>query len=435
MTEQLTYMKSYSKKQLAGIDVNAYCETQKLTIAKDASTYLRKNLSSNAWVEIAICIFFMAALVYFYFSGYINLNQCLFLTAVILTSSILGGLMTPYRQYKEWKDREIFYLVNELGINTVAESEDGERYERESGIRWEFVRKITFCDDHIIVLWKSLPLEYPKKLFMWSENIERDRHAILTWWARFVHSDKVEVPVVYSEEDLERIESFVNKKFGKCDGVFHEWISRHIHVNVHIIPPTEERNYYTLCTVGAGARTMWMGGVAHLSPKEQPTDHAEYLIYLPADWDFSEEGLKDERNNWPIRLLRQTARYPITTWGHLAWGHTIADEKNIPFAYNNPFCCAFLLSPAPQLRKASLCNLPSGITVEFFQVLPITQSELDMKTGKNGVEKLLKAIRNMQKEEPWTNFAVRRLKQNLAPYRPHPDAEPYHYEFLQMPVL
>lgn len=113
--------------------------------------------------------------------------------------------MTPYRLYKEWKEREIFYLINELGINTVAESEDGERYERESGIRWEFVRKITFCDDHIIVSWKRLPLEYPKKLFMWSENIERDRHAILTWWARFVHSDKVEVSVVYSEEDLERI--------------------------------------------------------------------------------------------------------------------------------------------------------------------------------------------------------------------------------------
>lgn len=51
-------MRSYSKKQLAEIDVNAYCETQKLTIAKDTGTYLRKNLSSNAWIEIAICIFY-----------------------------------------------------------------------------------------------------------------------------------------------------------------------------------------------------------------------------------------------------------------------------------------------------------------------------------------------------------------------------------------
>lgn len=94
-------MKSYSKKQLAGIDVNAYCETQKLTIAKGAGTFLRKNLSSNAWVEIAICIFFMAALIYFYFSGDINLKQCLFLMAVILISSILGGLTTPYRPHPD----------------------------------------------------------------------------------------------------------------------------------------------------------------------------------------------------------------------------------------------------------------------------------------------------------------------------------------------
>lgn len=68
-------------------------------------------------------------------------------------------------------------------------------------------------------------------------------------------------------------------------------------------------------------------------------------------------------------------------------------------------------------------------------MLPITQSELDMKTGKKGAEKLLKVIRNMQKEEQWTDFAVRRLKQNQAPYKPHPDAEPYQYEVLQMPML
>lgn len=428
-------MKSYSRKKLAGINVNEYCETIKMHIAKDAATYLFKNQRSHALGEAVICIFFTVAFTYFYLSGLCGLGQCLFMLAAIILSCVFGSLIAPYGQYREWKQREAFYLINECGINTVSKSTDKKRFVREDFVRWEFVRKIKFYDDHIIISWKIQPLEIPKNLLLWSENMGRDKQTILTFWARAVHKEEVEIPILYSENDITEIEGYINKKFGKYESVFHEWYSPDIHVDVYVIPPTDDRNYYTLCTIGAGARTMDMGEVWNLPPEKRPADHAEYMMYLPADWDFSEKGMEDERNYWPIRLLKRAARCPIETQKHLAWGNAVCDKDCLPFVFNIPFCCGFLLAPAPTIRTASLCNLSSGITVEYYQVFPITEKELNIKKGKKGTEKLLKTIKDAQHEDLWTDFAVRRLKQNQAPYKPHPNAEPYHYEELHVPMI
>jgi PAS domain-containing protein len=36
---------------------------------------------------------------------------------------------------------------------------------------------------------------------------------------------------------------------------------------------------------------------------------AELLVCLPADWPVTEEAFEDERNYWPVRWLKQVARF------------------------------------------------------------------------------------------------------------------------------
>ena len=63
-------------------------------------------------------------------------------------------------------------------------------------------------------------------------------------------------PEVYTEEEMEAVEGHIQQYFGEIENVFHELVSPDIHVDICMVPPTEERDYYTLVTMGMGAHRM-----------------------------------------------------------------------------------------------------------------------------------------------------------------------------------
>ena len=142
------------------------------------------------------------------------------------------------------------------------------------------------------------------------------------------------VPEVYTEEEMEAVEGHIQQYFGKVENVFHELVSPDIHVDICMVPPTEERDYCTLVTMGMGAHRMNV-------PEElveYKLERAELAIALPADWKLDQESMKDEKWYWPIRLLKSLARLPINCDSWLGHGHTV--ENREPFADNTKLCTA-----------------------------------------------------------------------------------------------
>lgn len=47
------------------------------------------------------------------------------------------------------------------------------------------------------------------------------------------------------------------------------------------------------------------------------------MLFLPENWPTSSDAFKDDKYYWPIKLLKQLARFPheYNTW--LGYGHTI----------------------------------------------------------------------------------------------------------------
>ena len=62
-------------------------------------------------------------------------------------------------------------------------------------------------------------------------------------------------PEVYTEEEMEAVEGHIEEYFGEFENVFHEIVSPDIHVDICVVPPTEERDYYTLVTMGTVSYT------------------------------------------------------------------------------------------------------------------------------------------------------------------------------------
>ena len=181
------------------------------------------------------------------------------------------------------------------------------------------------------------------------------------------------VPEVYTEEEMEAVEGHIQQYFGEVENVFHELVSPDIHVDICVVPPTEERDYYTLVTMGMGAHRMNVPEEL----AEYKLERAELAIALPADWKLDQESMKDEKWYWPIRLLKSLARLPIASDTWLGFGHTMDNEED--FAKGTKLCAAILTGPQDTEDGSEVCILPSGEEVNFYQVIPLYRDELEYK--------------------------------------------------------
>ena len=180
-------------------------------------------------------------------------------------------------------------------------------------------------------------------------------------------------PELYTEDEMSAIEQHIQNTFGDFENVFHELVSPDIHVDICVVPPSEERDYYTLVTMGMGAHRM------HVPEElaEYKLERAELVIALPPDWKLDGESMKEERWYWPIGLLKVLARLPIASDTWLGWGHTM--DKQSPFAEGTKLRAALLIGPQGAEEGGEVCTLPSGEEVNFYQVIPLYPEEMEYK--------------------------------------------------------
>ena len=190
------------------------------------------------------------------------------------------------------------------------------------------------------------------------------------------------VPEVYTEEEMNAVEEHIQQYFGKFENVFHELDSPDIHVDICVVPPSEERDYYTLVTMGMGAHRMNVPEEL----AEYKLERAELAIALPGNWKLKHEDLKNERWYWPIRLLKTLARLPIASDTWLGFGHTMDNEDD--FAKDTKLCAAMLTGPQDTEDGSEVCTLPNGEEVNFYQVIPLYRDELEYKM-EHGADALL----------------------------------------------
>ena len=186
-------------------------------------------------------------------------------------------------------------------------------------------------------------------------------------------------PELYSDEELRIVEDHITRYFGEFETVYHELSSPDIHVDICVIPPGPRHDYYVLATMGMGAHRMEI-------PEEYASrklERAELLLCLPSDWQLSDP---DEKWYWPIRWLKQLARLPIEEDAWLGWGHTVTNRG--PFAGGTELCGVILTEPQGFSEASVCCRLPDGDDVNFYQIIPLYQEEMQFKI-QYGAEALL----------------------------------------------
>lgn len=187
---------------------------------------------------------------------------------------------------------------------------------------------------------------------------------------------------LYSESELNEYEAYIKNNLGEYNSVFHELASPDIHLDVIIIPPAENHPFYKMVTMGMGAYSMNVPEEL----KEYELDHAELVLYLPENWEIKSQA---EAAYWPIRYMKMIGRLPIecNTW--LGFGHTIhGNSDKGPFADNTKLNSIMLLNACNLENEKMELTLSTGKRINFYQIFPLYQEELDYKL-ENSLEDLL----------------------------------------------
>ncbi len=187
---------------------------------------------------------------------------------------------------------------------------------------------------------------------------------------------------LYSEKELDEYETFIQQNFGSYENVFHEIVSPDVHLDVIMIPPTPEKPFHKLITMGMGAYAMNIPD----NLKKYGLEHAELVCYLPKDWNITSP---EEKDYWPLRYLKILGRLPVehNTW--LGYGHTVhANAEAEPFAENTKLNSILLLNALNLEFEDLNLQLSSGKKINFYQMFPLYQEELEFKQ-QHSAEELL----------------------------------------------
>ena len=188
----------------------------------------------------------------------------------------------------------------------------------------------------------------------------------------------------YTQNEVEALETYIEQQYGKIETVFHEIKSPDIHLDIYVVKPTEEEDYYKLISMGVGAYSMQVPE----KMRNLGMDRAELVMYLPADWKIQSI---QEVDYWPIRMMKTVGRVPVRNHTWIGEGHSFGSEDGMPYAENTRLNSCFLL--CARNRAGEICSqlLPSGKKVRFYQIIPAYREEMDYKV-QNGSQALVQKM-------------------------------------------
>ncbi|MBL8880407.1 MAG: suppressor of fused domain protein [Phycisphaerales bacterium] len=198
------------------------------------------------------------------------------------------------------------------------------------------------------------------------------------------------LPARDDSELIELISSHVERHIGPISFVLHEQHSESVHIDVHCVAPTPERNIWTLVTSG-------MSQLPMVVPDDFPTPmFLELICFLPPRWPVLAQAVHNESDYWPIRWLRLLARFPhrYRTW--LGYGHTIPNgDPPQAFAPNTKFCGMLLAPPLSVPAEFLKIERPDERDICFLAMQPLYHDEMTYKLT-HGTDALLDRLDEAQ---------------------------------------
>ncbi len=180
---------------------------------------------------------------------------------------------------------------------------------------------------------------------------------------------------------MEDIEGHFENLFpGRESFVFHEIVSDLVHLDVHILKPTEDNNFYVMYTTGMSDKPMNLPESLQ-DDAHKHLERAELFMLLPPTWNPGEAGTLSNdipyEEYWPIQMIKYLARFPheYNTW--FAWGHTIPNGAAYEPIIDGSDMGGFVLLELDE--NFSPAKAADGTPIHLYMVMPAYKEEIEYK--------------------------------------------------------
>ncbi|MBU7592616.1 suppressor of fused domain protein [Metabacillus halosaccharovorans] len=175
----------------------------------------------------------------------------------------------------------------------------------------------------------------------------------------------------HHSEILKHITNF----FGPVKNTLNEIVpGSRVSISIHIIPPSEDKNFITLVTTGMSDEPM------DFSNEEKVLKYAELLFKLPSSWIIEKDKMKDQEYYWPLGWLRKIAHVPHLYDGWIEEGVILPNgEPPQPFAQNTKLSSIMVC----RTQETSLENVHTNKgNVQIYTLVPIFEEERNFALEK-----------------------------------------------------
>ncbi|MDQ8011683.1 MAG: suppressor of fused domain protein [Flavobacterium nitrogenifigens] len=164
--------------------------------------------------------------------------------------------------------------------------------------------------------------------------------------------------------------------------VFDEIESEIIHRDIFFIKANQDRPYHILLSCGMSALPMNV-------PKDtESSEYVEIMILLPKEWNLEYASFSDEKNYWPIRIMKEIMMSPHENKTWFGFGHTFGYEEDDEFAEGVGFNSVMLAHSMELSDAFTQIQLENEKVVDIYTLIPLYKEELEFKK-KNGAYALL----------------------------------------------
>ena len=187
----------------------------------------------------------------------------------------------------------------------------------------------------------------------------------------------------YAEEIIEQFDMIFPERERI---VFHEIVSDLVHIDVNIMKPAEQADFYVIYTTGMSDLPMTL-------PEEiadrDDLRYAEIFLLMPSSWNPGKIGQSAEEipasEFWPIHMVKFLARFPheFHTW--LGWGHTMPNGPDYAPICEGTTMGGVVLSQFD--GNIGGFETEDGTQINFLMMIPAYQEEIEYKL-KYGMHEL-----------------------------------------------
>lgn len=185
-------------------------------------------------------------------------------------------------------------------------------------------------------------------------------------------------------DSVELIDSHLDQFFDEDEEilVFDEIESEIIHRDIYFIKASEDRPYHILLSCGMSALPM------KIPEDVESSEFVEIMMLLPKDWNLEEESFANEKNYWPIRIMKEIMMSPHENNSWFGYGHTFGYEEGEEFAEGIGFKSIMLVNSIELSEEFTQIKMDNEKVIDIYTLIPLYKEELEFKKKNSSTDLL-----------------------------------------------